>query len=77
MARLPLLSSEQVCAALRRAGYEPTKASGSHQTWKKWTPDPTFVTVVVLSKKEIPRGTLKGVIALTDMDEDEFLKHVR
>ena len=35
------------------------------------------VTVVVLGKKEIPRGTLRDILKLGDISDDEFLGALR
>lgn len=75
--KTPLISSEKCCAALRRAGFEPRKASGSHQTWSKVTPERTYVTVVVLAKRELSRGTLEDIVENAGMTMEEFLRFVR
>jgi predicted RNA binding protein YcfA (HicA-like mRNA interferase family) len=41
-------------------------------------PDGTVrVAIVVLGKREIPRGTLEGILAQAGISLDTFLKHVR
>lgn len=57
---------------MARAGFQPRKAVGSHQAWSKETPERTFVTVVVLGKKEIARGTLEDIVQRAGMTMDEF-----
>ncbi len=46
---------------------------GSHITLKKETPD-GMVGTVVPNHKELKIGTLKGVLRLANIDEDEFAK---
>jgi predicted RNA binding protein YcfA (HicA-like mRNA interferase family) len=77
--QIPLCSSAEVCNAQARAGFEPQQHSrgGSHQKWRKRTEERTFVAVVVLSKKEIPRGTLKSIIAQAGMTVEEFIGYLR
>lgn len=65
---LPLVSSDKVLAALARAGFTVEHISGSHAALKR----DTRVTVVVLGKKEIPRGTLKNILKLAGISEAEF-----
>jgi len=81
MAKLPLCSSGQLVAVLKRAGFSPKKQSGrkkkgsSHQTWIKEVPSgEMIVTVVVLGKKEIRRGTLKDILKQAEIPHDEFLR---
>ncbi len=48
---------------------------GSHRAYVKERPDGTHLaTTVVLAKKELPRGTLKQILELAQISNDEFLK---
>lgn len=76
--RLPLCSSELVVKILERDGFAPTNLSskGSHRTFRKHLPkeDRTLTTVVVLARKEIPRGTLESILKQAEMTEARFLR---
>jgi predicted RNA binding protein YcfA (HicA-like mRNA interferase family) len=37
----------------------------------------TITTVVPLGKREVPRGTLRGILRLAEMSQVEFRKHLR
>jgi len=75
MTRGRLFSSDEIAAALRRAGFSPRKKSrGSHQTWTKPKPDGAhWVTVIVLDRSEVPRGTLDAILAQAGLSHEEFL----
>lgn len=80
--KLPLCSSTEVCAALRRAGAKPRKVkrkkSGTtHQVFVRKVDDRTYVVPDVLGKKEIPRGTLTSIIELAGLTEAEFLSALK
>lgn len=71
---MPLYSSDQVITALTRAGFEARRRSkGSHQALVRTVPGaPTRVAVVVLGRREIPRGTLTNILKQAGLTEDEF-----
>lgn len=71
---LPLISSDQLCTALRRAGFEPALRStrGSHQTWSRGD----TIVVVVLGRREIPRGTLKSVLRQAGWTEETLRRYL-
>jgi predicted RNA binding protein YcfA (HicA-like mRNA interferase family) len=77
--RVPLFSSDQICNALARAGFEQGRKSrgGSHQKWTKKTAERTFVVIVVLGRREVPRGTLRSIIDQAGMTVEEFLTFLR
>lgn len=78
MTDLPLLSSQQVVGALRRAGFrEARRSKGSHQTFVREDAGRKWITVVVLGKKQIPRGTLENIIERAGLSAGEFLAFVR
>ena len=35
------------------------------------------VTVVILGRKEVPRGTLRDILRLANVSDDEFLRALR
>jgi len=80
MTKLPLVSSKVLVAALERDGFHPKRKSkgGSHQTFCKDLPDGrVLVTVVVLGKREIPRGTLASILRRAEISHDKFLNLLR
>ena len=79
MSKLPLVSSREVIRVLEHAGFKRgAKSPGSHQVFAKSLADgTTLITVVVLGKKEIPRGTLKSILERAGLSDDEFLRLLR
>jgi predicted RNA binding protein YcfA (HicA-like mRNA interferase family) len=75
MSRRRLFSSDEIISALIRCGFEPTGRKGkNHQTLKRPREDGRHdVTVVPIGKKEIPKGTLEGILELANLDYDDFL----
>jgi predicted RNA binding protein YcfA (HicA-like mRNA interferase family) len=75
VSQLPLCSSEQVVAALKRLGFQRTQKTkgSSHQPYWRARENRKYVVVVVLGKKEIPRGTLKAILIQAGLSEAEFL----
>jgi predicted RNA binding protein YcfA (HicA-like mRNA interferase family) len=61
---MALPSSNEVVKALAKDGFQPRGKSrrGSHQVFRKESPDGARNVVVPLGKKEIPRGTLRSMI---------------
>jgi predicted RNA binding protein YcfA (HicA-like mRNA interferase family) len=70
----PLCSSRQIVQALQRAGFAPVRRSrGSHQTFVRRLPDGSKrITVVVLGKREVPRGTLRRILERAGLTSEEF-----
>lgn len=78
MSKLPLLSSNEIIKALKRAGFKPArKSKGRHQTFVKETKERKIITVVVLGEKEVPRGTLKKILKLAKLSKEEFLSYLK
>jgi len=75
---LPLCSSEKIVKALERAGFRPARRSkGSHQAFIKETAERKYITIVVLGKKEVPRGTLRAILERAGLSVEEFRKLLR
>ncbi len=70
-----LFSSDEIINALVRCGFEPTGRRGkNHQTLKRQRADVRpDVTVVPIGKKEIPKGTLEGILELANVEYEDFL----
>ena len=73
MSRLPSLKYRDVVAHLRRHGFEYLRpGKGSHEFWINRRTGK--VTMVACHPGDIPRGTLRAIIAQTGLSVDEFLK---
>jgi len=69
-----LFSSDEIIAALQRAGFELAHKSGGHQALKRLRPDGSHdVTVVPLSKPEVAKGTFEALLKLANVSYDDFL----
>ena len=73
MSRLPTLTYRDVVACLRRRGFEYLRpGKGSHEFWINR--NTRRVTMVACHPGDIPRGTLRAIIAQTGLTPDEFLE---
>jgi predicted RNA binding protein YcfA (HicA-like mRNA interferase family) len=61
LVKLRLLSGKEVCAILRKAGFEEVRRRGSHIVMQKKIPQGT-ITVPVPDHNEIRIGTLQSII---------------
>ncbi len=76
MPRLPRdLGSDDVIRALRKLGFVKGVIKGSsHQSYVRTLENGHHVTVpIVLGQKEIPTGTLRGIIRLSGFTVKQFL----
>ena len=58
--RPPALRPQQVVRALERAGWEVIRQKGSHMSLRK--DGVPFVVTVPLHNRNLPRGTLQGIL---------------
>lgn len=73
MPKLPMLSGQEVVRILtRHFGFFFISQKGSHIKLQKQTEGRT-VTTIVPDHKELARGTLRGILRLAEISEDEFL----
>jgi len=72
-ARLPSLSTRQVTTALRKAGFDdaPRRGKWSHRAMVIRS-DPSRL-VIIPQRKDLPIGTLRGIIRQAGLTIDEFL----
>ena len=79
MTRKRLFSSNEIIAALLRAGFTLSRRSkGSHQAMVRQRPDSGHdVAILPLGKPEIPRGTLDSILEQAHIDYEEFLRLAR
>ena len=76
--RIPVLSSNEVVRVLERLGcYQGKSGKSSHLSYHRIVNGRTFTGVVVLGRKEIPKGTLKNILTQLSISLDEFLEMVR
>ena len=72
-------SSRQLAAALERLGCYPGRANrGSHQTYRRRLPDGTVVaSSIVLGQRELPTGTIRGILRELHITSEEFERALR
>ena len=76
MPRLRKISGAKAIRILcNRLGFKISGRSGSHVRLSKETPSGKVGTVVPLHK-ELKIGTLKGILKLAKVDEEEFAKYL-
>lgn len=75
MRRLPILSSDEVIKALKKAGfdYAPKRGKGSHVALYRRDESSRKRLVIVPKRKELPRGTLAAIIEQSGLSREEFL----
>ena len=71
MAKLRVLSGKEVCAVLRKAGFEEIRRRGSHIVMQKKLPHGTL-TVPIPDHNEIRIGTLQSIIRQSGLPRSEF-----
>jgi predicted RNA binding protein YcfA (HicA-like mRNA interferase family) len=67
---MPALSGAKVVKALERAGFAVVRISGSHHVMKH--PDGRAVPVPVHAGRDMPKGTLRNILAIVGLTEDDF-----
>ena len=73
MSRLPALKYREVVVCLRRHGFVYLRpGKGSHEFWIHR--ESGKVTMVACHPGDIPRGTLRAIIAQTGLSTEEFLR---
>lgn len=73
MAKLPVLSGNELIKILEKIGFEKRRQKGSHVILSKERSGKMFFTVVPLHD-EIDRGTLLEIIRQCGLRRDEFVK---
>lgn len=66
-----MLSGKEVCAILRKSGFEEVRRRGSHLVMQKKSPSGT-VTVPVPDHTEIRIGTLQSIIRQSGVPRSAF-----
>ena len=70
MARLPLLSGDEVIKALQKLGYKVRGQRGSHISMRHKALPP----ITVPRHKELDKGTLRGIIRDIGISVDKFVE---
>jgi predicted RNA binding protein YcfA (HicA-like mRNA interferase family) len=71
LAKLRILSGKEVCAILRKSGFEEVRRRGSHVVMQKKIPAGT-ITVPVPDHAEMRIGTLQSIIRQSGISRSEF-----
>jgi predicted RNA binding protein YcfA (HicA-like mRNA interferase family) len=72
MTRLPTLTAKEAVAALQRGGFVVSRTSGSHCRLVHAS-DPTRKVTVPIHRGDLPRGTLRAIIAQAGLTMAEFV----
>jgi predicted RNA binding protein YcfA (HicA-like mRNA interferase family) len=70
--RLPALRGQMVIAALERGGFYVHHIKGSHHVLRHPS-KPRARVVVSVHRRDLPAGTLRGIIKQAGLTVDEFL----
>lgn len=73
MARLPVVSADELIKVLEQQGFQRVRQRGSHIVLQKRTAD-TTVTVVVPYHKELAPGTLRSILKRTGLSAEDLVK---
>ena len=71
MAKLRVLSGEQVCKILLKHGFAEVRRRGSHIVMQRKTDDSTR-TVPIPDHKELAVGTLQSIVRQSGIPREEF-----
>ena len=74
-ARLPAVRPRQVVRALERAGWQVHRQRGSHLSMKK--EGSPFLVTVPMHRRDVPKGTLRGIIEDAGLTVEEFVRLLR
>jgi predicted RNA binding protein YcfA (HicA-like mRNA interferase family) len=74
-APIPAVLGIKVVRALERAGFKVTRISGSHHVMRH--PDGRTVPIPVHPGRDMPKGTLRNILAIIGMEADEMRELLR
>ncbi len=75
MSKLPSLRPRQIVATLERAGFVIVRIAGSH--YQLFNAQTRRHTTVPYHNRDLPRGTLAGIIQQAGLTREEFLDLLR
>lgn len=70
MTRTPSVTPARLVRALTRAGFVSVRVKGSHQVMRRETPPGRVV--VPMHARDIPRGTLHGILKDAGLDPEDL-----
>ncbi|OGF21585.1 hypothetical protein A2316_00720 [Candidatus Falkowbacteria bacterium RIFOXYB2_FULL_38_15] len=77
MPKLPILSGEEVVKILKKGfNFEFISQKGSHIKLRRRI-EGKIVTTIVPNHKELMTGTLRGVLDLAKISEDDFIRYCK
>jgi len=69
--KFPRLTCDELVRVLKKAGFVEKRQKGSHLTmWRE--SDKRRATVPIHSGREVPIGTLRGILRDADISADDF-----
>ncbi len=71
MSKLPVLSGQELCKALKKIGYQVDHHTGSHIILRNENPPHRRLTVP--KHKEIAKGTLRAIMRQVGISREEFI----
>jgi predicted RNA binding protein YcfA (HicA-like mRNA interferase family) len=74
MPKLRPLPPAEICRILAASGFVRVRQSGSHIIMRRELPGGDSATVPVPIHREVAKGTIKSIIALSGLDERLFRK---
>ncbi len=76
MTKLPIVSSDNVIRALRKAGfiYAPKRGKGSHIALYRSDESGRKRLVIIPKRKALPRGTLSAIVEQAGLTTEDFLR---
>ncbi|MBI2436497.1 MAG: type II toxin-antitoxin system HicA family toxin [Candidatus Magasanikbacteria bacterium] len=72
MPPLPIITAKECIRGLEKAGFVFSRQKGSHYMMKDNREH--MVVIPIHGRKEIPRGTLNGIIDDAGMEVEEFIE---
>ncbi len=76
MTKLPIVSSDNIIRALRKAGfiYAPKRGKGSHVALYRTDESGRKRLVIIPKRKDLPRGTLRAIVEQAGLTTEDFLR---
>jgi len=72
MPKLPIIKDRQLIKALKELGFYENRQRGSHLIMVH--ADGRRTVIVIHSGRDIPRGTLKGILKDLEISTEEFVR---
>jgi predicted RNA binding protein YcfA (HicA-like mRNA interferase family) len=72
MSKMPSVNPDDCIKALQKAGFYVSRQKGSHVQMRRNEPQPARTVPVPVSKKPLPRGTLRSIIRQAGLTVEEF-----